>query len=512
MFKRTQGKLLGLVFAISAFHISGANECRAADVVLANGDSAFLTDEAKDAAILLGKALFWDQQLGSGNGGQYACASCHYQAGADSHPARVEAGRLPNGILGSLGVQKSTFTGIACVTDEAGPGALCAQPCDDFAVTGDLGITERNAPPTVDSNSVHNFWDGRANFIFNGVDPSGEEKAALVGAGGVLKSVSIGESSQASQAVGPPNNGVEMAAEGRTFAELGFKLCHVIPFALQNGDIVDQLNSQGLLVPGGYIELIETAFGSGPLAEFVSADPSGVTARVCVSGGPVELCDCSVTEANFSLFFGLAVQAYEQTLVTQPAKRPTRKMRRAFKELRCNKCHHEDGRSHAVVDDLGRRPFAVTGVASLEEDPGVTLANLNLASTVPNDEADAGEGSFKSSHLFNLPLTGPYFHDGSAATLGEMVDFYIRGGNHDLPELDSQVRNLDASKRERRLVIKMMQRLTDPRIASGEAPYNHPSLSLPLGDGTEVILRASDSAEAMEDEGALGPGLSYQAN
>ena len=57
-----------------------------------------------------------------------------------------------------------------------------------------------------------------------------------------------------------------------------------------------------------------------------------------------------------------------------------------------------------------------------------------------------------------------------------------------------------------------MKRLTDPRIASGEAPYNHPSLSLPLGDGTEVVLRASDSVEAMEDTEAMGPGLSYQTN
>jgi cytochrome c peroxidase len=33
------------------------------------------------AAIRLGKALFWDMQLGSD--GKTACASCHFQAGAD---------------------------------------------------------------------------------------------------------------------------------------------------------------------------------------------------------------------------------------------------------------------------------------------------------------------------------------------------------------------------------------------------------------------------------------------
>src|SRR5712691_4893425 len=35
----------------------------------------------QNAAIALGKALFWDQQAGSD--GQ-ACASCHFRAGADS--------------------------------------------------------------------------------------------------------------------------------------------------------------------------------------------------------------------------------------------------------------------------------------------------------------------------------------------------------------------------------------------------------------------------------------------
>ena len=483
-----------------------------ADIELPNGDAVFSTEESKNAAILLGKALFWDVQLGSGNGGQYACASCHYQAGADSHPLRIEAGRLPDGILGSLGVQSANFNGIAVVADEGAPTGLCAQPADDCSTGGELMITDRQAPPSVDSNSVHNFWDGRANFIFNGIDPSGEERAELFSSQGGLKSVSIGESSQASQAVGPPNSDVEMAASGRTFAEVGFKLCHVVPLCLQSGDIVDEFETRGLNKPGGYIDLVEQAFGDGPLAEFVSSAETTVTARVCVAPGVVESCPCTITEANFALFFGLAIQAYEQTLTTVPGKKPNRKMKRAFKELRCNKCHYEDGRSHAVTNDLGRRPFEVTGVAPLAEDPGVTVADLNLASTVPNDEADPDVGSFKSSHLFNLPLTAPYFHDGSEMTIPDMLDFYIRGGNHDLDELSSQVRKLDASKRERRLVIKMMERLTDPRIAKGEGPYGHPSLTLPLADGSTILLRASDDPAALADTEGLGPGLSYDTS
>lgn len=37
---------------------------------------------ARQTAIVLGKALFWDMQLGSDN--VQACASCHFNAGADN--------------------------------------------------------------------------------------------------------------------------------------------------------------------------------------------------------------------------------------------------------------------------------------------------------------------------------------------------------------------------------------------------------------------------------------------
>lgn len=473
-----------------------------ADVELQNGWEAFKDAEARAAGIRLGKALFWDDQLGSGNGGQYACASCHYQAGADSHPLRIAAGQQ-GATFGSLGVTVADFVGIAAVADDQAPGGLCATPADDFVETGPLHVTGRNAPPSVDSNSVHNFWDGRANFIFNGLDPSGEVRPGLHTSAG-MQSVLIRESSQASQAVGPPNSDVEMAAGGRLFSDLGWKMCHVIPLANQTGDVADELAAEGYKVPGGYIQMLNDAFAGGPLDRFLGTElVTGVFARVCTTPGQPVDTPITITEANFTLFFGLAIQAYEQTLSTVPAITPTRAMTRAFKELRCNKCHYEDGRSHAVLGDLGRRPFAVTGVRTLAEEPGVEVADLNLASPVPNDEAKPGVGYMKSSHLFNLPLTAPYFSDGSAATLEEMLAFYLRGGNHDLPKKSSQVRVLDASPREQALVLELMNGLTDPRIAAGTGPFAHPSLDIPLVDGSILKMAASDAGVAPN------PGLTY---
>ena len=55
-------------------------------------------------------------------------------------------------------------------------------------------------------------------------------------------------------------------------------------------------------------------------------------------------------------------------------------------------------------------------------------------------------------------------------------------------------------------VAVMMEILTDPRIAAGTGPYAHPSLKLPLADGTFVQMRATDDPVALAD---ANPGLSY---
>mgnify|MGYP001213357244 CR=1 FL=1 len=68
----------------------------------------FVKDKA--AAIKLGKALFWDMNVG-GDGGQ-ACASCHYRAGADPfdvrHTNQINPG--PNGGFDIVSGPNTTLT------------------------------------------------------------------------------------------------------------------------------------------------------------------------------------------------------------------------------------------------------------------------------------------------------------------------------------------------------------------------------------------------------------------
>ena len=475
-------------------------------VILSRVSDAFATPEQAALARTLGKALYWDDQIGSGNGAQMACASCHYQAGADSHPLRVAAGTFevpgqqafdgsPRIIRGSVGVKAADFVAIAL--DESG----VASPQEAFTITGDWHVTDKNAPAAVDSDSIHNFCDGRANTTFNGGDITGTPLPCFTNDGGT-RVVLINRASQASQAVGPCLSPVEMSSTGRTFPELGYKMMNSVPLVNSSGDVCDVVDGLGYGGVGGYKQMIIDVFSGGPLEIFIGDQLTTQEVRL-TQGGDVYTEQASVTDCNFALFFGVAVAFYEQSLTTQPKALPNRAQKRAFKEMRCDKCHYEDGRSHAVIDDVGNRPFAATGVEPLASGPGVTVPALNLLSPTPNDEADADEGQFKSNHMFNLTLTAPFFHDGSAETIEDMLDFYVRGGDFNQDNVNSHVRQLDVTQREYDLVVTMLKNLTDPRIEEGVYPFAHPSLNIPLPNGDVLRLRSSD-------EGA--GGLAYELN
>ncbi|MDE0886253.1 MAG: hypothetical protein OSB70_12055 [Myxococcota bacterium] len=448
------------------------------------------------AVVELGKALFWDMQVGSGNGAQSACATCHYQAGADSETRRVVSSTRSDGIIGSLGVRESQFRGISLL--EKG----VASATDDTSKPLDFLITGRQAPPTVESEFTHNFWDGRANNCFNGVDPGGQEgqrglhQWSKDGGGIVPTTFLLCDASQASQAVGPPNSDVEMAARGRTFPELGYKMLRVKPLAMQTGDLADELSTT---TAGHYDTMINDAFGD-VLGEFIGDEAvAGVPEiRVTDSNGNRTLVEPSLTEQNFSLFWGLSVMAYELTLESYAhVQKPTRAQKKSFKRMRCDSCHLTDGTSAAhVFTGKNGKSFISTGVADASIDPGVVDDFVGR---------DPFEGNFKTAHLFNLPLTAPYFHDGSAADLSEMLDFYIRGGNR--VDQKVKIKNLKGrmKKRDKANVIAMLEGLTDPRIAKGSGPYAHPSLQLFLDDGSYFWMHASDDPEA----DSKTPGLSY---
>ena len=288
------------------------------------------------AAIRLGKALFWEMQAGSDN--KTACATCHVNGGQDAR-SRNQVHPGPNGqwdstafapnsdlwdgafpfatpiasntdnIVGSQGVRRSLFQSIG----KSGLEVTAAVADPVFTADGKnmRQVTGRNAPSTVNAVFNHrNFFDGRAQTEFNGVNPFGERDSSarvwFVGPVGPAQvDIHIQNASLASQAVGPPMSDVEMSAVGRTFPDLGKKLMLVKPLGLQQVSPSDSVLGayadpvKGLTV--SYKALIQQAF-----------KPKWWNTTKTIS---INRKSYTMMEANTALFWGLSIMLYEATLV-----------------------------------------------------------------------------------------------------------------------------------------------------------------------------------------------------
>ena len=78
-------------------------------------------------------------------------------------------------------------------------------------------------------------------------------------------------------------------------------------------------------------------------------------------------------------------------------------------------------------------------------------------------------GTFKTPTLRDIALTAPYFHDGSAPTLEEVIDYYDRGAVAN-PQLDPQIGPLNLSPGEKRDLLQFLHSLTGSRERVVSAP------------------------------------------
>ena len=73
------------------------------------------------------------------------------------------------------------------------------------------------------------------------------------------------------------------------------------------------------------------------------------------------------------------------------------------------------------------------------------------------------KGAFKTPGLRTIIYSAPYLHDGSAASLEEVIDFYNKGGNGG-ENIDKLIKPLGLSKQEKFDLIAFMGALTSPVI------------------------------------------------
>jgi len=74
-------------------------------------------------------------------------------------------------------------------------------------------------------------------------------------------------------------------------------------------------------------------------------------------------------------------------------------------------------------------------------------------------DAGAGNGAFKTPTLREVARTSPYMHDGSFATLEDVIDYYDRGGNANA-FLDPDLRRLSLTAPEKRALVAFLQALS----------------------------------------------------
>jgi cytochrome c peroxidase len=95
------------------------------------------------------------------------------------------------------------------------------------------------------------------------------------------------------------------------------------------------------------------------------------------------------------------------------------------------------------------------------------------------------KGRFKPPSLRNIAVTAPYMHDGSIATLEEVIDHYARGGRliesgpyagdgKDNPNKSVFVKGFVISDQEKQDLLAFLRALTDDELMTNPA-YGDPS-------------------------------------
>jgi len=131
-----------------------------------------------------------------------------------------------------------------------------------------------------------------------------------------------------------------------------------------------------------------------------------------------------------------------------------------FLKVKCDQCH--------LIMSEGLHPFALK-VAFFTDNKFHNLGvGTDLAQPDPGRYAVTGVAAdwaaFRTPSLRNVAVTAPYFHDGTAATLMDVVDFYERGGKRN-KFLDQALVPLTLSREEKLDLVAFLESLTSKSLA-----------------------------------------------
>jgi cytochrome c peroxidase len=394
-----------------------------------------------DAKALLGKILFWDEQLGGDD--TMACGTCHRPSAGGSDPRSALAAAAlpgPDAMLGTADDAHGSPGVVRCNSQGVRTGAS-------------VQITTRKAPSYLDAMLAGRlFWDGRAECAKQGCptysafeDPD-QPGTFPIQTGGALEN----------QAVGPPLSAVEMACEEASWPQIHQKLALAKPLALAKqvpsalADFVTQHQAS-------YPKLFQAAFGdtqtSGPEDEINTRRIAFALAtherRLRSDQTPWDRWnagdDAALTPGQlrgYQVFTGRG---------------------------RCQLCHSPPVFSdndfhfigfHRPAWDLGRKAINTSfGVPGAMRTP--TLRNVGLRARTGLLHSGAGPG----------------------ASLAELVELYDKGGLVEDPEvssvpIDATLQPLGLTPAEKADLLDFLEHaLDDPRVEAQTAPFDRPTLA-----------------------------------
>jgi cytochrome c peroxidase len=197
-------------------------------------------------------------------------------------------------------------------------------------------------------------------------------------------------------------------------------------------------------------------------------------------GGPIDATGISRAIATFerTLLSGNSpfdrFQAGEEGALSAEARRGMAIFRGRG---RCSRCHtiseHQPFFTNFAYQNTGvasRHPNfeSLAREAATMIEGGLPMERLTLLGSRPGGE-EIGRalrsslifeiGSYRTPGLRNVGITAPYFHDGSARTLAEVVRFYDEGGRINL-NLEEELHPLGLSSREQRDLVLFLESLT----------------------------------------------------
>ena len=183
-----------------------------------------------------------------------------------------------------------------------------------------------------------------------------------------------------------------------------------------------------------------------------------------------------------------AIAAFQRTLISGDA--PVDQYRRGDREaltesarlgqslffserLECFHCHGGLGFTGTFDFEGKSAPeieFHNNGLYNIDGEGGYPFPNTGLFEFTRRAE---DMGRFKAPTLRNIELTAPYMHDGSIATLEDVLDHYAAGGRNltsgphpgdgrASPQKSAFVKGFTLTDRERTAVLDFLRSLTDP--------------------------------------------------